>query len=41
MSHNHGGAKGGGGRAKGEEAVSAAEQTLDRLKKDGHINEDA
>jgi hypothetical protein len=36
MSHNHK-----GGRGKGEEAVSAAEQTLDRLKKEGHLNDDS
>jgi hypothetical protein len=29
------------GRAKGDEAVSAAEATLDRLKKDGHLSDDA
>lgn len=29
------------GRAKGDEAVSAAEQTLDGLKKSGYINEDS
>lgn len=40
MSNNHGAARGGGGRAKGEEAVTAAEQTLDKLKKEGHINDD-
>jgi|SanBayMetagenome_1026888.scaffolds.fasta_scaffold409538_1 hypothetical protein len=27
-------------KGRGEEAVTAAEATLDRLRKDGHINED-
>jgi hypothetical protein len=27
-------------KGRGEEAVTAAEATLDRLKKDGHINDD-
>jgi hypothetical protein len=34
--------KGGGGRGgKGDEAVTAAEATLDRLKKEGQLNEDS
>lgn len=42
MSHNRGGpaANNGGRGGKGDEAVTAAEATLDRLKKDGHLNED-
>ncbi len=36
MSHTHGK----GARGKGDEAVTAAEATLDRLKKEGHINDD-
>ena len=33
--------KAGGRGGKGDEAVTAAEATLDRLKKDGHVNEDS
>lgn len=38
MSHAHGGP--GKGRGKGDEAVTAAEQNLDKVKKEGHINEE-
>ena len=31
----------GGKRGKGDEAVSAAEATLNKLKKEGHLNEDS
>jgi hypothetical protein len=29
------------GKKKGDEAVTAAEATLDKLKKEGHLNEDS
>lgn len=38
-SNSHGGR--GGGPGNGDQLVTAAEASLDRLKKDGHINDDS